>query len=262
MRGRFFGYIMAIVISVSAIGGAFAATASKKDKQTGYLAIIIDDFGYDGEGTEEILSIDIPLTAAIMPFSECTKEDIRKVADAEKEAIIHMPMESKTGQKSWVGTKGIFTDMNNDEVRQVVQEAFDAVDTAVGLNNHMGSAIMEDEEKLDIVMEEAAKRGMIFVDSLTTGDSKGKAEAEKFGVDYLERTVFIDSPDNVEVAVNQLKKAAEKAGENGYAIAIGHVGPAGGKTTAEAIKRVAAEAESLGVQFVTVSGLNEVVNCG
>ncbi len=259
MRNKVFAYILTIVVSASAIGGVFAATAVTEEKK-GYLAVIIDDFGYDGAGTDDMLTIDVPFTAAIMPFSECTAENCKKVTEAGKEAIIHLPMESKTGKKSWVGDKGIFMDMSAEQIKEVVNDAFDAVDIAVGVNNHMGSAIMESEEKLSSVMEVVAERNMIFVDSLTTGNSKGKAVAEKNNVAYLERTVFIDSPDNIDVVVNQLKKAADVAKEKGYAIAIGHVGPAGGKTTAEAIKRAEADIESMGVKFVTVSQLNEIVN--
>ncbi len=252
MRNKIFGYILAAVISISAIGAVFAKTAANKEDEACCLAIIIDDFGYDGEGTEEILALDIPITVAVMPFSECTAEDVKKAAEAGKEVIVHMPMEAKSEKKSWVGDKGIFSDMSDEEIRQVVCDAFDAVDTAVGFNNHMGSAIMEDEGKLDIIMEEAAKRGMIFVDSLTTADSKGAEAAEKYGVEYLERTVFIDCPGNADKVVEQLEKAAEQAKKDGYAIAIGHVGPAGGKTTAEGIKRFAEENE---VEFITVTGI-------
>lgn len=259
MRKQVFAYLLTAVVSCSLIGGAFASTKPKEENKA-YLALIIDDFGYDGEGTEEMLELDIPFTAAIMPFSECTAEDVIKVSEAGKEAIIHLPMESKTGKRSWVGDKGIFTDMTDEEIKSVVNEAFDAVDTAVGFNNHMGSAIMEDEKKLDTIMEQAHERGMIFVDSLTTANSVGKTAAEKFHVDYLERSMFIDSPGNTDIVVSRLKKAAEKAKEQGYAVAIGHVGPAGGKTTAEAVKRAAAEIEKMGIEFVTVSEMNEIVN--
>ena len=78
MRSKFFGYIMTIVISASAIGASFAATTEAKREGKCFMAIIIDDFGYDGEGTEDILSVDIPLTAAVMPFSEYTAEDAKK----------------------------------------------------------------------------------------------------------------------------------------------------------------------------------------
>lgn len=106
MRKRIFGYILAITVSVSVIGMSFAATDPQRN--TAYLAVIIDDFGYNGEGTEEMLDLDIPLTAAIMPFSEKAEENCLKVKEAGKEAIIHLPMESKTGKKKLGRNKGHF----------------------------------------------------------------------------------------------------------------------------------------------------------
>ena len=46
------------------------------------LAILIDDFGYCGAGTEEMLALSIPFTAAVMPFSSCTAEDAERVRQA------------------------------------------------------------------------------------------------------------------------------------------------------------------------------------
>ena len=110
-----------------------------------YLAIIIDDFGYGGEGTDEMLALDADITAAVMPFSEKSAQEVEKIKNSGKEMIVHMPMESLTGKKSWVGDKGVFTNMTDDEIHKAVEEALEIVDGAVGLNNHMGSAIMENE---------------------------------------------------------------------------------------------------------------------
>ena len=41
-----------------------------------YLAIIIDDFGYGGEGTDEMLALDADITAAVMPFSEKSAQEV------------------------------------------------------------------------------------------------------------------------------------------------------------------------------------------
>lgn len=243
-------------------GNQLAVYSENKEDEAdkSYIALIIDDFGYGGTGMEEMLNLDIDFTAAVMPFSSKSKEDMKRAVEAGKEVIIHMPMESKTGEKSWVGDKGVFIDMTEDEIKQVVDEAFEIVESAVGMNNHMGSAVMENEEILQAVMECIKERDMIFIDSLTTGKSKGKEIAEKNNVDFLQRNYFIDSPENIDIVINQLKKAASKAKENGYAVAIGHVGPAGGKTTAEAIKRTKDEIEKMGVEFITISKLNEIVN--
>ena len=83
MRKRIFGYILAITASASVIGMSFAATDPQRN--TAYLAVIIDDFGYNGEGTEEMLDLDIPFTAAIMPFSEEAEENCMKVKEYRTE---------------------------------------------------------------------------------------------------------------------------------------------------------------------------------
>ena len=73
------------------------------------LAILIDDFGYCGAGTEEMLALSIPFTAAVMPFSSCTAEDAERVRQAGKEIFIHMPMESPHGQAGMGRREGDFS---------------------------------------------------------------------------------------------------------------------------------------------------------
>src|SRR5699024_10124168 len=88
---------------------------TKKDTETAmadkkyYIAIIINDFGYSGEGTDEMINLPIKFTGAVMPFSSSSSEDSEKLVKAGKDTIVHMPMESLTGKKSWVGDKGVFT---------------------------------------------------------------------------------------------------------------------------------------------------------
>ena len=76
------------------------------------LAVIIDDFGYNGAGTAEMLALDIPFTAAVLPFSSHTAENAAQAAEAGKEVIIHMPMESLTGKPEWVGDGAVCRGMS------------------------------------------------------------------------------------------------------------------------------------------------------
>lgn len=237
-----------------------AIFASSANTPKGYLAIIIDDFGNNGEGTDEMLALDIPFTAAVMPFSEGTVQDKDKVKAAGKEMIVHMPMESLIGKRSWVGDKGIFLNMTDEEIKAVVDEAFSILDGAVGLNNHMGSAIMEDERALNVVVNGVVDRGLIFIDSRTTPNSLSKKLCESRDCCLLGRDVFLDSTDDISVVKKQLMKAAEIAVKNGTEIAIGHVGPEGGKITAQAIKDLVPEIEKMGVEFVTITQMKEITN--
>lgn len=241
------------------LGGRGAAmlqeTVLTSGERQGQLAILIDDFGYCGEGTAEMLALEIPFTAAVMPFSDCTETDAAAVRQAGKEIFIHMPMESLTGKREWVGEKGIFRSMTDEEIRERMREAFSILPDAVGLNNHMGSAIMEDERSLSAVMDIIKEENALFVDSMTTAKSVGRTVAAKKDVPFLGRDVFLDSTDDVEVVKKNLRQAAEVALEKGYALAIGHVGPEGGKITAQAIKELTPELKQAGVTFVTVSEL-------
>lgn len=206
-----------------------------------------------------MIALDIPFTAAVMPFSSNSAENVSKLQSAGKEMIVHMPMESLTGKKEWVGDKGVFTSMSDEEIAKCVEEAFSIVEGATGINNHMGSAIMENERCFTAVMNVVAQKGLVFVDSMTTANSVGDAVCHKKGVTILKRDVFLDSTDDINVVKKQIMQTAEIAKQKGYAIGIGHVGPEGGNITVQAIKELAPVLEKQGIVFVTVSQLNEIV---
>ena len=247
-----------VLFGLCFFGGRLVASEQSErvsGEKRGELAILIDDFGYCGEGTEEMLDLPIPFTAAVMPFSKCSEADAEAVRQAGKEIFIHMPMESLTGKKEWVGEKGVFRNMTDAEIKARTEEAFAILPDAAGMNNHMGSAIMEDERSLSAVMEVLQEKNVLFVDSVTTAKSLGRKIAGEKGIPFQARDVFLDSTDSVEVVKANLRKAAEVALEKGYALAIGHVGPEGGKITAEAIHSLVPELEAAGITFVTVSDL-------
>lgn len=259
--------ILLLAVLCVSIKGAYAAVGNSKSIEvssvgTGekyYISIIIDDFGYSGDGTNEMLALDIPFTAAVMPFSEHTVKDAEAVNSAGKEIIVHMPMESLTGKPSWVGDKAVKTTMTDDEIKLRVNEGLNEVKYAVGINNHMGSKIMEDERSIGAVIDIAAEKDLIFVDSKTTPNSKAEDACSKKGVSYFSRNVFLDSTDDIEVVKRQLLKTADIAIKNGTAIAIGHVGPEGGKITARAIKDLEGQMKEKGIVFVTVTELKKVI---
>lgn len=253
------GLCYLLLFSFCFVGGRFTAArqASRVSNMShcGKLAIVIDDFGYNGEGTDEMLALPIPLTVAVMPFSEYSKQDAEKAEAAGKEIIIHMPMEAYKGKPEWVGKKGIFRTMKDEEIKASVDEAFSILPNAVGMNNHMGSAIMEDKRCLGVIMDGIKERDGYFLDSVTTAKSQGKVIAEEKGVPYLARKVFLDSTDDIEVVKKNLRKAAEIALKDGEAVAIGHVGPEGGNITVGAIESLIPEFEKAGITFVTASEL-------
>lgn len=263
LRKMLFVWYVFFVVAFLGIGiRDMAAEEVFSEGVKGYVSIIIDDFGYGAEGTDEMLSLDIDFTAAVMPFSDKSREDAEKAKNAGKDIIIHMPMESLTGKKEWVGEKGVFTDMTDEEIYSAVMEAMEIVDGAAGLNNHMGSAIMENERCLDAVLKAVKENDLMFVDSKTTPKSLGEKLCEKNGIFAVERDVFLDSTDDKNEVKKRLEQTADIALENGYAVAIGHVGPEGGMVTYQAINEMKDELMKKGIEFVTVTELREMYESG
>ncbi|WP_312044534.1 divergent polysaccharide deacetylase family protein [Anaerotignum sp.] len=224
---------------------------------SGKLAIVIDDFGYNGNGTDKMLALPIPFTAAVMPFSEYSGENAKKAVAAGKEVIIHMPMESTMGKREWVGDKGIFLDMTDDEIKAVVEEAYAILPEAVGMNNHMGSAITESARCLGDVLDIVKEKNGFFIDSVTTCNSVAKDLTAEKGIPFFKRSVFLDGTNDVETVKKNLRKAAAIALKEGKALAIGHVGPEGGDVTERAIEELIPELEKQGITFVTAGDLVE-----
>lgn len=247
-RNRFLTYCLILLLAF-----AFPMIIKAQEK-TKLVALIIDDFGNGTADTKYFLELEANFTGAVMPGLEHTESDAQALKEAGKEIILHMPMEPHRGKKSWLGPNGLTIKMTDRQVEEKLRQSLLQLQSAVGINNHMGSKVMEDERILSIIFKIAAENNLTFVDSKTTANSKADVLAQKYGVKLFSRDMFIDATDISKVR-NNLIKTIEIASRKGFAIAIGHVGAAGGKITAMAIKQIYDEYKSKGVKFVTLSQL-------
>lgn len=220
------------------------------------LAIIIDDFGQNRRGVKEMMSINRHITFAVMPFLTFTEEDARNAHEKGYEVIVHLPMEANGGHLSWVGPRPILSEMNDSEVKQLVEDAFRNVPFAKGANIHMGSKVGSDERIITDVLSAIKALNLYFVDSRSCKTPIAKKIADSIGVICYDRNVFLDSVKDKSNIKKNLKSACEIALKKGRAVAIGHVGTEGGRVTAEAISEMLPEIEEMGVQLVFVSELS------
>ncbi len=223
--------------------------------KSGRVAIVIDDFGFNGGGTEEILALNIPITCAVLPFSEYTKADSERIRQQGHEVIIHLPMEPHHGDPRWLGEKGIKVSLSSEKIEEIIREAIEENPYAVGANNHMGSKATEDRRVMETIMKVLKEKNMYILDSKTTMSSIIEDVAMSYKVPYTERSIFLDNAKDKAYIKKQIKKLGELAVVDGHAVAIGHVGPEGGAVTAEAIKEMIPELEAMGVEFVYLSEL-------
>ncbi|MDH4227846.1 MAG: divergent polysaccharide deacetylase family protein [Deltaproteobacteria bacterium] len=197
--------------------------------------IVIDDMGTKLSEIKEIISFGIPVTVAVMPFEKYSAEVARLANEKGLEVILHMPMEPKDAAAHSPGSNAVLTTMTDKEVRAMVKRSIEAVPHVSGLNNHMGSKFTEDGPKMTAALTEVRDKGLFFLDSLTSSESKGMAVSRELSIKAAERSVFLDNSLDKEYIKGQFLKAIKIAKKHGSVIVIGHPH----KETLEVIKEMA-----------------------
>lgn len=148
------------------------------------------------------------------------------------------------------GKGALLVRMNKDELIRQFEEDIHAVPYAIGVNNHMGSRFMTDEEGLKIVLDEIRKKQLFFIDSMTTSYSKGELVARITGVPCLSRNIFIDNSQNYDATLRILLNLAS-GNKQDHVVVIGHPY----HSTILALKEAVPRLKRSGVKIVPVSDL-------
>lgn len=192
-----------------------------KRPKRGRLIFVIDDAGHNLHQLEPFLRFPGPITIAVLPGLPYSGEAARLVRRAGKELILHQPMEAMNGLDP--GPKAIYRSMAEDEIRSTVRENLRELGGAVGMNNHMGSAATQDPRLMGIVLDEARRAGIFFLDSVTIGDTVVRTVASLMDFTAWERNVFLDNSPDRESILRQIDEGLRIADKRGYAVMIGHV---------------------------------------
>ncbi|MEH7158539.1 divergent polysaccharide deacetylase family protein [Neobacillus drentensis] len=230
------------------------ASAQKIEPKELKAAIIIDDFGGGTGGVRDFLEGEIPITAAVMPFTEHSTEHAKWAHKYGIEVMIHLSMEPKRGKRSWLGPRPITNDLSAAEVKQIVRDAIKDVPYAVGINNHMGSLAVENEEIVLAIVEVAKEKRLFIIDSATSPNTKFPKIANELGVPVLKRDVFLDDISSSSHVRQQMIRLAKVTEIKGSGIAIGHVGITG-KVCSIGVFQSMDEFKRRHIKIVPASGL-------
>jgi len=189
----------------------------------GKLAIVIDDFGYRPQTENQVLALPPAISVAVLPNAPHAREMATKAHNNGHEVLIHLPMAPLSKQPLEKDT--LRPEMSSAEIERIVREAVNDVPYAVGLNNHMGSAMTSSLFGMQKVMQALSHYNLYFLDSMTIGNSQSMRAASGTGVKVIKRRVFLDDTQREADIRAQFTRAVELARRNGSAIAIGHPHP-------------------------------------
>ena len=185
------------------------------------IAIVIDDMGLDQPRSRRALDLPGPLTFALLPYGYHLRDLAGAARARGHEILVHLPMEP-TGPGIDPGPNALVTTLGPEEIRARMDWAFAQFGGYVGFNNHMGSRFTAWGQGMQVVMDVARERGLLYLDSVTTVDSVAAGLAAARAVPFVARDVFLDHDQAPEAIAAQLVRVEAMARERGQAIAIGH----------------------------------------
>jgi polysaccharide deacetylase 2 family uncharacterized protein YibQ len=215
-----------------------------------YLAVVIDDAGYSLSNLEPFLRYPGPLTIAILPHLTYSVESAENARKAGKDVILHCPMEPLGDEDP--GPGAILVEHDKEKIQSLLEAAFQSVPEAVGMNNHMGSRVMQDSRVMETIMSDLKSRKKFFLDSRTVPNSMAEFYASRYGVSFLERNIFLDNDNQLNAIRKQFLEGVELAKNQGYAILIGHVS---NRAILTIVEELSPWLEQQGVEMTTLAEL-------
>ncbi|MEW5803605.1 MAG: divergent polysaccharide deacetylase family protein [bacterium] len=229
------------------------APQSARRKYEPMVALVIDDLGYNRQLAQSLLSLNMIMTVSILPHHPFSKEFAQKAHRKSCEVILHLPMEPHQCASLNCEENTLMVSMSRQKMLSILDSGLRDVPWAKGVNNHMGSLMLEDKNAMRVILDELKSRGLYFLDSRTTPHSIGYELAREMGVLSAHRHVFIDNEKDLDYIKNQIDILIGKAEEHGKAIGIGHLHP----VTIQALRQAAPRFKERGIKLVPVSKLVE-----
>lgn len=218
---------------------------------TPYLAIVVDDNGYDTTRDAEWLKFPGKITVAVIPFGPSSRRLAKAAHERGFGVLINVPMEPVSPISDRTDGFRLRRGMSREEMSVLFDRMAKENTWASGASNHMGSAFTADPESMATFATLLKSRGLFFLDNMTTSRSVAVQSALKAGIPVVRRDVFFDTDMEPEEMRLQWKRALSIAKKKGEAVLVSH----GRKESLRALLDLVVDLDAEGVRAVTLDEL-------
>jgi polysaccharide deacetylase 2 family uncharacterized protein YibQ len=191
------------------------------------IAIVIGGLGIGAAATAEAFAeLPAPVTFALAPYGASLKELVQRARAEGHEVLLQVPMEPFDYPNNDPGPRTLLTSLTADQNIERLHWLMSRFQGYVGLIGYMGTKFSASAPALKPVMQEAAKRGLLYVDDGTAPRSVAAQLAGGNGVPFAQAESVLDAvPTPVEIgrALARLELAAR---DDGAAVGFASAQPA------------------------------------
>ncbi|MDR2400963.1 MAG: divergent polysaccharide deacetylase family protein [Deferribacteraceae bacterium] len=217
----------------------------------GAIALLIDDAGMNLALADRLSKLNIPLTFAIIPHTTYAKDTAELVRARGKSVFLHFPMQPDGYPNIDPGEGAVLIDMPQTIIEMLTDSNVANIGEIDGANNHMGSTVTADAEKIRQVLIALSRHTDTFVDSKTSPNTAAYRVCKELGLKCAQNQRFLDNENNRAYIAKKLYEALVSADRGGAMVVIGHLRI----DTVVVLETVVPELLSRGYKFMPVKEL-------
>jgi len=188
-----------------------------------FVAIIIDDIGFNLVKIKRIAALPVKLTGAIIPLTPYYKAAANILFASGKDVFLHMPMQPNYKMPDVIEySMAIRSNTTPAQAAEFTEKSIALIPHIVGLNNHEGSIATENMAQMEAIMPVIKRHNLVFVDSGTTNNTVAWKAAHNAGLRWAKRNYFLDIVIKKPEVTDAFLKAIAMAKNRGEVVIIGH----------------------------------------
>lgn len=222
---------------------------NKKDMPV--IAIIVGGLGISASGTADAFSkLPATVTFALAPYGADLEKLAERARTDEHEVLLQVPMEPFDYPDNDPGPQTLLTSLSSEQNIDRLHWLMSRFQGYVGIMSNMGARFTASEQALAPVLQDAARRGLVFVDDGSSSRSIASQLAGSHNLPFAKADIVLDMvPTPVEID-RALARLEMRARETGTAVGFATAQPATIARIAEWAKK--AEARGFLLEPITM----------
>jgi len=216
------------------------------------IALIITGLGISAKASAEaVVKLPGAVTLAFMPYSAGVDRLVERAHAAGHEILLQVPMEPFDYPANDPGPKTLLTSLTPEQNLERLYWLMSRFQGYVGIMGAMGARFTASEQAFAPILQETAKRGLIFFDDGANPRSLASRVAGTANLPFAKADIIIDTvptPIEIDHALGRLELAAR---DRGTAVGISSALP----VSIEHVAKWAKAAESRGVLLVPITAV-------
>jgi polysaccharide deacetylase 2 family uncharacterized protein YibQ len=229
----------------------YANAVERSDKRP-RIAVVITGLNVGGTTTKAaLMNLRPEISLGFSPFGADAQSSVDRAREAGHEVLVEVPMEPFDFPESDPGPHALLVAAGVDENVRRLMWSMSRITGYVGVMNLLGGRFLGEQNAIEPVLSETARRGLLFFDDGANASSLALTAARHMKAPIATGTLMLDTIQSREAIDKKLVELEAEARRNGSAIGVGSVYP----ITIARIAEWAGSVNARGLALVPISAL-------